>query len=326
MEQKGVQHGVVVKRGGWTEEQLRSLPVKTHSLPFGGALDLITPIRYPRILHQARANIVMSQLERATKRTPRGPWIHVARLGGYYELKDYRHCDYLVGNTPGCLEYFRSGGWPEERIHYIPNFVPEAELGVKPEARADHDTPDGVPLIVWLGRIEREKGPDLVVRALKDVPGAYLWMAGAGRFEEELKALAAELGLMDRIRFLGWRNDVHSLLKAADLFVCASRFEVLGNIILEAWTHRLPVVAVRSPGPEHLIKDGVTGLLVPNEDPEAMAAAFNRLIGNRDFAKTLGEAGFGEVQSVYSEEAVVGEYYRFFERLVAERASKKMRA
>ncbi len=316
MEQKGVQHDVIVKRGGWTEDQLRSLPVKNHSLPFGGALDLITPVRYPQLLHRARANVVMSQLERATKRTPRGPWIYVARLGGYYELKDYRHCDYLVGNTPGCLDFFRSGGWPDERIQYIPNFVPGAELCTKPEQRADHDTPEGVPLIVWVGRMERDKGPDIVIRALKHVPGAYLWMVGGGPLDEELKALAAELDLMDRIRFLGWLDNVHPALQAADAFVIASRFEVLGNVVLEAWSHRVPVVAVRSPGPEHLIEDGENGLLVPNEDPEAMAAAFNKIIASPHLAAKLGEAGYGEMRSVYSEEAVVGQYCRFFERIL----------
>lgn len=321
MEESGVQHGVIVKRGGWSAAQLKEKPIKTHILPFGGALDVITPVLYPRILHNARANIVLTQLERATKRTPKGPWIHVARLGGYYELKDYRRCHHLVGNTPGCLDHFRKGGWPDDRIHYIPNFVPESETDAKPVRRADFDTPENAPLILWLGRMEHEKGPDMVVRALQHVPGAYLWLAGAGGYEEELRAIAGQLSAADRIRFLGWRNDIHALLKTADLFVCASRFEVLGNIILEAWTHRLPVVAVRSPGPEHLIDHGVTGLLVPNEAPEAMAEAFNRLIEDPAAAKRLGEAGWRQVQSVYSERAVVNQYHRLFEELVSRKAA-----
>lgn len=323
MEADGTQHGVIVKRGGWCESQLKDSGIKTHSLPFGGAIDLVTPLLYPRILRKARANIVLTQLERATKRTPKGPWIHVARLGGYYELKDYRHCDYLVGNTPGCLDHFRSGGWPEDRIFYIPNFVPAAELGTEPASREELATPHDAPLILWLGRMEHEKGPDMVLRALQSIPGAYLWLAGTGRCEDQLKAMAAELGLMDRVRFLGWRNNIHPLLQAADLFVCASRFEVLGNIILEAWTHSLPVVSVRSPGPEHLIEDGVTGILVPAEAPEVVAAAMNSVIADKAFASRLGKAGRTLVQTIYSQEAVVSQYKALFDELLSRRNSSK---
>lgn len=317
MEAEGVQHGVLVKRGGWTEAELGKTNVKIHSLPFGGALDLVTPIRYPRILKEARANLVLTHLERATKRTPRGPWVHVARLGGYYALEDYARCDYLIGNTPGCLDYFRSDGWSDDRIFCIPNFVPELELGVNKARRSDYDTPDDAPLIVWTGRMEHEKGPDLVVRALAEVPGAYLWMVGSGRFEAELRALAAELQLNDRIRFLGWQDNVHPFLAAADIFVCASRFEVFGNVVLEGWSHRLPVVAVRSPGPEHLIRHGETGLLVPNEDPAAMAAAFREVLGDRDFAARLAAAGKEEAMTTYSEATIMAQYRALFDELLA---------
>jgi len=327
MEESGAQHGVIVKRNGWCEEQLRPTPVKTHSLPFGGAIDLITPVMYPRILRKARANIVLTHLERATKRTPDGPWIHVGRLGGYYEMKDYRHCDHLIGITPGCLDHFRKAGWTEDRIHLIPNFVPAREQNAAVVKRADFQTPAGVPLILWLGRMEHEKGPDMVVKALRDVPRAFLWMAGSGAYEETVKALAAELGLMDRIRFLGWRDDIHALLPAADIYICASRFEAHGNIVLEAWTHGLPIVSVRSPGPEHLIDDGRTGLLIPNEAPEAMAQAVNLLIADPALARRIGDAGRHEVETVYSEQAIMKQYRELFERLLADRgaASREQR-
>jgi len=316
MEADGVQHGVLVKRGGWTEEQLGKTKVKLHSLPFGGALDLITPVKYPRILKKARANLVLTHLERATKRTPRGPWIHVARLGGYYVLEDYARCDYLIGNTPGCLDYFRKGGWTDDRIFYIPNFVPELELGVEKARRSDYDTPNDAPLIVWTGRMEHEKGPDLVVRALADVPGAYLWMVGAGGFEADIRKLAGDLGLTDRIRFLGWQDNVHPFLAAADVYVCASRFEVFGNVLLEAWSHRLPAVAVRSPGPEHLVKQGENGLLVPNEDPAAMAEAFRAIIGDRDFAGRLAAAGKEAAMTTFSEATIMAQYRALFDELL----------
>jgi glycosyltransferase involved in cell wall biosynthesis len=318
---RGVEDSVIVKRGGWSEEQLAGGPLKVHSLPFGGALDLATPILFPQALRRAKADILLTYLERATKRAPRGPWVHVARLGGYYDLKDYQRCDHLIANTPGIADYIRESGWPSERVSYVPNFVPDFEA--QPVSRASFDTPEGQPLILWLGRMEHKKGPDLPVRALASLPGAYLWLGGSGAYESEVRAIAEESGVADRVRFLGWRDDIHPLLAAADFFVCASRFEALGNIILEAWAHRLPVVAARSVGPEHLIEDRKTGLLVANDDADSMALALRELIENPTFARNIGDDGHRQFHAAYSEDAILTMYLGLFQRLASGRTPEQ---
>lgn len=313
---QGIPQRVLVRGGHWVQSQLNAAGVPTDSLWFGGRLDVITRSKFHRILAGHQADIVLTWMRRAASACPKGPWHHVARLGNYYDLKAFRHCDHLVGITPGIAQYIRDGGWPAERVSFIPNFVPLSLTA--PQPREALDTPAGAPLILWLGRMEREKGPDIVVRALKLTPGAYLWMAGDGAFEAEVRALAAELGLEPRIRFLGWRDDIHSLLEAADIYVCASRFEAHGNIILEAWAHSLPIVSARSPGPEHLIKHGETGLLVAGDNPEAMADAFKLLLVDATLCGTLGAAGHMHFLNIYSENAVMNQYLALFERLIAQ--------
>lgn len=316
-QKRGVDQTVVVRKGGWAQQQLEAAGVKTNGLSFGGALDVMTPFQFRRILRSAKADIVLTWMNRATRKTPRGPWIHAARLGNYYKMRNYRRCDHLIGLTPGITAYIKENGWPPERVDFIPNFAPVVRAKTQP--RRDFNTSADAPLILWLGRMEHEKGPDIVVRALAGIPNAYLWMAGAGAFESEVKQIASDLGVAARIRFLGWRDDIHPLLEAAGLFVCASRFEAHGNIILEAWAHGLPVVSARSAGPEHLIAHGETGLLVEGDNPAAMAAALNTLIADAALRRRLGEQGHAHFLANYSEDAVVSLYLGLFQRLMRER-------
>lgn len=313
----GIDQTVLVRKCSWAESQLEAAGVPSRSAWFGGKFDLITRHVYRKALTEARADIVLTWMRRATTSCPAGPWTHVGRLGNYYKLKSYTHCDHLIGITPGIVDYIKREGWPANKVSLVPNFVPPAE--VEPMPRAAFNTPPDQPLILWLGRMEHEKGPDIVVRALRSIPNAYLWMAGAGSFEAEVKRLAAEIGVSERVRFLGWRDDIHVLLAAADLYVCASRFEAHGNIILEAWAHGLPLVAARSPGPVDLIEDRKTGLLVANDDPEAMAAALNELIAQPALARAIAAEGRSHFEARYSEEAIVTMYMKLFERLISEK-------
>lgn len=305
----GLDQHVLIRRNPRRAAHLRACGVQVTELPFGGALDLSTHLGFRRAIKEFRPSHVLTWMNRATKFCPRGDFVHVGRLGGYYDLKYYKKCHHLIGNTMDIRTWITDQGWPVERAHYVPNFV--ADTRAEPMARKIFSTPGGVPVILALGRLHPNKAFDTLIDALAQVPEAYLWIAGEGPLLGELERQAARLGVIARTRFLGWRDDVASLFAAADLFVCPSRHEPLGNVVIEAWAQGKPVVAAAAQGPSQLIFDGENGLLTPVDDASAMAGAINRVLGDRDFAAHLGRTGLAAYEAQFTEAAVVRRYLDF---------------
>lgn len=300
---------LVIRRDDAREARLRAAGLDVEALAFGGAVDLTTKHRLAGIIAGYRPRVVLTWMSRATRLCPRGDFVHVARLGGYYDLRYYRHCDHLIANTRALVVWITHQGWPESRVHYLPNFA-DAET-LPPVSRAGLETPEGAPLAVALGRLHPNKGFDVLLDAVAQVKGLYLWLAGEGPLDHALRRQAHALGIADRVRFLGWRDDGAALLAAADMLVCSSRSEPLGNTILEAWAARRPVIACDAMGPAELIKSGETGLLVPREDAAALAAAMAALAADKPRAEALAEAGHAVFAATFSEAAVVARYREF---------------
>lgn len=292
---------------------MRASGLPVTELPFGGMLDFRTGLGLRRAIGAFAPRIVLSWMNRATQFTPRGDFVHVARLGGYYNLKYYRHCDHLIGNTRGIVDYVRNAGWQADRVHYLPNFVtvPVAQL----TPRVSLDTPDDVPLVLALGRLHPNKGFDVLIDAMRQVARAHLWLAGDGSERAALVALAQRLGIADRVHFLGWRDDVAALYTAADLCVSSSRIEPLGNVVIEAWAAGKPVIAAAAAGPRELIEDGKTGRLVPLEDATALATAITQLTDDPAARRHLAAAGRAAYEAEFSEARIVGLYRDFFDRV-----------
>ncbi len=316
---RNIPQALIARRNAWATEQLSNAGIPLQTAWFGGKLDLVTRAKYRRTLQTLHATVAINWMPHAAAACPSGPWVKVARLGKCYPLDAFASCDHLIANSPRIAAHIEAQGWPGSRITTISNFVPEIKAA--PARRAAFNTPEDAPLILWLGRMARDKGPDLVVRALAETPQAYLWMAGAGPDEDEVKKLSAQVGVSGRIRFLGWRDDIHPLLRAADIFVRSSRSEGLGNV-LEAWANWLPVISTRSADTDRVIADGETGLLAAKEDPAALASALNSLISNRDLAQRLAAAGRSYFQAHFTEEPVVAMYLDLCRRLKEEYARR----
>lgn len=274
-------------------------------LRFGGALDILTPMRLNRILSDWRPRVAMAWMNRAAGMTPRGDWTLVGRLGGYYDLKYYRHCDHLVGNTRDLRRWIISQGWPEERAHFLPNFATDF-AGVPPAP--------GVQLLA-MGRLHTNKGFDTLIRAIALVPGAHLSIAGEGPERAALEALARECGVADRVALLGWREDTGALLAGCELFLCPSRHEPLGNVVLEAWSAARPVIAAAAQGPSELIQDGETGLLVPVDAPEVLAAAIRALLADPERAGQLAAMGRAAFERDFAEATVLAQWRDFLHKV-----------
>lgn len=295
--------------------ELTGFGVDTRGYRFGSPLDLPDRWHFRRELKAFEPDIVMTWMNRASAYTPRSRRYRlVSRLGHYYKLKYYRHADYWVGISKGICQHLVDGGFPADRVFHIPNFADERE--VTPLPRDSFDTPPERPLLLAAGRLHVNKGFDVLLHSLVDIPDAILWLAGSGPEEHALKHLCAELGLDERVRFLGWRTDVTALMRTADLFVCPSRHEGLGSIVMESWAHRCPIVATRSQGPGEVITDGKSGLLTPIDDAAALTRAIRSVLDSDELRQQLIEGASEVYAQGYSKQRIIGAYEALYQELL----------
>jgi glycosyltransferase involved in cell wall biosynthesis len=307
----GVDQAVAMRGHAGRAAALKAAGVPVKVLGFGGPLDVLTKTAAAGYARLNRAKLTLAWMNRAARHSPKGPWARIGRLGGYYNLKYYAGFDELVANTEDIAEWIVNQGWPAGRVRCIPNFA-AAPAGAAPVARASLATPEDVPLLLAMGRLHEAKAHDVSLQALVELPDAFLWIAGVGPEEARLKSMTAALSLQDRVRFLGWRNDASALYRTADVCVFPSRYEPLGNVVIQAWAHGLPVVAAASQGPRALIEDGQDGLLVPVDDPAALAEAVRRLLGDPALRRRLAGQGARRVELEFSEAAVVAQWKTLF--------------
>ena len=309
----GLSQAAALHANAGREAALAQLDMPAFVLPFDAPFDFVTGPRIRKIAEILPARVLLQWMNRAGRVVPRhGPWARIGRLGGYYHLKYYRGCDLLVGNTRDIVRHIVAKGWPADKVVYLPNF---AQAGTEPpQPRAALDTPEGAPLLLAMGRLHKVKAHDVSLKALARFPEAYLWIAGSGPEEAALKALAHRLGVGPRVRFLGWREDAAALYRAADVCLFPSRYEPLGNTVIQAWAHGAPIVAAASQGPGVLIRDGEDGLLTPIDDVEALAAGARRLAWDRALAKRLAAAGLERVAAEFEKRAIVARWREIFAR------------
>lgn len=312
--------------GGEIDAALAPSVARFHA-PLAGVWDLWSHLRIRRVA--AGFDLVQTYMGRATRLThlPEGRRpVHVARLGGYYDLKGYRHAHAWVGNTRGICDYLVRAGLPAGRVFYIGNFVdpaPRVPAGRLAAMRRELGLPDDAWVILGLGRLHPNKGfADLLAafaRLASECHGRplRLVMVGDGPLREPLRQEARRLGIAECVAWAGWQYDPAPWYQLADVFVCPSRHEPLGNVILEAWANAVPVVSTRTAGPVELIEDGRDGILVPLADPTGLAEGIRRALALDAAARhAFTSAGRARLERDFSEEAIVGAYLDLYRRLV----------
>ena len=306
----GITQKVAVNPHGGRQRRLEENGVPTAAYSYSPLVTPLTKWRLARDIRQTNSNIILSWMNRATAMTPSLGIPHVARLGGFYNLKYYQDCDWLVANTLDIADYLIAKGWPANRVHYQINFVPDGLHGPVFANPAAHNNADG-PVIVALGRLHENKAFDCLIRAFARLDSGCLWLAGDGPEADALRMLAGDLGVAGRVHFLGWQSDPQSLIRAADIFVCPSRHEPFGNVIAEAMACGKPIVATATNGARQIIKDGVNGLLVPIDDDDALAGAIKTMQQQPQLAQTLAEAGRQSWQDHLSPPKITSEWIKF---------------
>jgi glycosyltransferase involved in cell wall biosynthesis len=234
-------------------------------------------------------------------------------FGGYYDTSKFRNCAHLVGVTKDIVQHMIKTGVAPGRAHFIPTFPDISAL--PPVDRATLATPRDAKVLLTLSRLHPKKGLDTLLAALQNLPDCILWMAGDGPLRRELETLAAKLGVLDRVRFLGWRTDRAALLRAADICVLPSRYEPFGTVILEAWAAGTPLVACASAGPAAHVENDVNGLLTPIDDVAALAIALRRTLKDENLRRRLVAQGYAAYIKDYTRESVTQQWIRLYKSL-----------
>ena len=308
---------------------LRACGLAPVTVPMVNQWDLYSLWRIRRLVRRLAPGLVQTYMGRATRLTRVagvGKVKHVARLGGFYKVDGYyRHADAWIANSRELCDYLCGQGLPCSRVFHIGNFVDAPAplpAGARPADREQAGLEEDAFVILSLGRLVAKKGFDVLLRAFARLPVRLghrplrLVLCGAGPEEARLHALAAALGVTARAAFAGWTPTPTAYYHLADLFVCPSRHEPLGNVILEAWAHGLPVVSTRTTGARALVTDGVNGLLCAPDRVEDLAAVMERALGLSAAARDrLAAAGREQVDTELSEAVIVERYRRLYREL-----------
>ena len=217
----------------------------------------------------------------------------------------------------------RAGRLPESRVVAIPNGVDAGRLAaVEPLSPAHWGLPDTARMVLFVGRLDIQKDPQLLVEALQEVlqrfPDVHLVLAGDGPLRTVLEVLIAGLPTRDRMHLMGQRSDVPSLLRSATCFVLPSRWEGMANVVLEAMAGGCPIVTTSVEGNTEILEHDRSGLLVPVGDGAAIAAAVTRLLTDQDLARSLAIAARQAVVEGHAWDRTVVQYEVLYRSLLAE--------
>ena len=289
----------------------------------------VTVIRLARLIREERFDLVFTNSLKAdiygslAGRLARRPvvWgVHdVVIPGAFSRLNMWlvKNCarylaSRIIADAPAVKEALLDLGVREEKVPVIFIGIEMDEVRSarsREEVRGELGLDEEAPVAAFVGRLVEWKGVDYFIRAAAEaaerVPQARFLVVGDALFGEEeyvhaLRRLAAELRMEDRVVFTGFREDVPDIMSSVDVFVLSSVLpDPLPNVVIEAMAKGLPVVAFDGGGIPVMIEDGVTGVIVPTRDYKAMAGAMAELLGDRDRARRMGEAGSIRAQRIF---------------------------
>ena len=212
-------------------------------------------------------------------------------------------------------------GLAPRKLSVIPNGV-DYELfhSASPADLTVLGIPQSSPVIITVGRLEEQKGIDLLLIAaslvLRDHRDCHFLIVGDGCDRAALQSQATQFGIANSVHFVGSRADVPNLLAASTMFVLPSRWEGMSNALLEAMVAGLPVVATAVEGSSELVRSGETGLLVPVGRSEELAAAIRSTLGDAGRAREMAAAAQALVKQGYTTEVAASAYGDLYRQLV----------
>jgi len=214
------------------------------------------------------------------------------------------------GLPPGKTEIIPSAAAPREEVADREKIRIRDDLGIDAEGS----------LVGTVGALDEHKDHRTFLEAARRVheerTEAFFVIVGSGPLEAELKALASELGLEDRVVFTGFREDAEKIIASLDVFAFSSRMEGLGTVVLDAFSLGVPVAATRAGGIPEMVEEGETGLLSPPGDPEGLAGNIVRLLGDEALVLKVTGAALRRVREAHSVGGMAEKYNRLYREMV----------
>jgi rhamnosyl/mannosyltransferase len=217
----------------------------------------------------------------------------------------YRHASRIVAPTPNHISVSPFVSKFKHKCRVVPYGIRLSKFDLTEAiSRKADQLRSGGPAVLFIGRLVYYKGIEYLIEAMSRV-NAQLWVIGTGPLESKLKQLTVQLNVQSKVRFLGniSDEDVPAYYHACEVFVLPSvaNSEMFGIVQLEAMACRKPVVATNLPtGVSYVNVHGLTGLLVPPRNPEALAEAINKLLASSSLRQEMGEAGRKRVESEFT--------------------------
>jgi glycosyltransferase involved in cell wall biosynthesis len=248
---------------------------------FTGTTNILTVLAARNL----ESTVIVSERNDPTKQSLGFPWDYLRR-------RLYRDADRVTAISKGTLQHMTQFV-PKDKLVVTPLLIePPASVPAAPIPR---------PAILSVARMDPQKGHDILIRAFAKardrVPDWYLVLVGDGPLRSYLQRLVAELALDDCVCFEGRQENPFSYYSAADIFAFPSRFEGMGNVLLEAMSYGVPpIVSDASPGPLEVVTDRETGLVARAEDDSDLATKLEELMLDPTLRATLGEAAQKRMQ------------------------------
>lgn len=329
---------VSMLEGGTIVDDFRQAGIPLHQLGIRrGVPDPRAILRLRNIIRNFRPDIVHSHmvhanlLARITRLVCPMP-VLISTAHNMTEGRRWTEIAYRVTDSIGDLttiicnaaaeRYVRVGSVPSERLKVVVNGLPVEQFRPDVNSRAQIRRQLGIrEEFVWLavGRFEPPKDYANLINAIAQVRSnpSLLLIAGDGPLRPDIEKLASDLKVSDRIRFLGIRKDISALMGAADGYVMSSAWEGLPMALLEAAASGLPIVATNVGGNAEVVRDGVSGYLVPPSDPQMLALTLKKMELMSPLVRTsMGLAGRDFVAAHYSISSVLDEWESIYRALI----------
>lgn len=334
LEARGHAVTTLVKTGSPAIPEMHRLGLNTISRRISGKVNPIAIALLAGVARKQKVEIIQSTLSTASWWSG---WLEklggppsIGHVQGFTSAMWHRNQSHLLAVSHSVKRDLVKQGIDPDKFTVLHNAISPDDfyatrdpLLVRAELGADADT----PVVGTFAHLSRKKGYRELFEAipvvLRQLPKAQFWIVGEGKLWEELHETAEKTGVMQNVRFLGFRRDVANLMNAIDVMALPSRREPCALVYVEAALSRKPSIGCRSGGAPESIAEGETGLLVPVGDGPAIAESLLTLLTNRDCAARMGRAAYDRAVGIFGWDRFIHTLERVYERVLDENPARR---